>query len=141
MSQQFSNHVRFSPTYHFITIPLIAALLVMSVINLVNSGPGNILQAVMFLLISLLLASVALHARIFALRAQDRAIRAQENLRHFVLTGRPLHQGLRLRQIIALRFAPDEELPELAQQAVAENMSNKAIKKAIRQWRADHHRV
>jgi hypothetical protein len=81
------------------------------------------------------------YTRRFALKAQDRAIRAEENIRHFILTGKPLDTGLRLRQIIALRFASDEEMPALAQRAITEKLSSKQIKQAIKNWRADYHRV
>jgi hypothetical protein len=80
-------------------------------------------------------------ARVFALKAQDRAIRAEENLRHFVLTGRPLDGRLTIRQVIGLRFAADEEFAELAKRAVTESLSEDAIKRAVKSWRADTHRV
>ena len=76
-------------------------------------------------------------ARIFALKAQDRAIRAEENLRHFALTGKLLDSRLTLRQIIGLRFAADGEFVSLAQKAADEKLSEDAIKRAIRQWRPD----
>ena len=81
------------------------------------------------------------YIRIFALKAQDRAIRAEENLRHFALTGKLLPAQLRIGQIIALRFASDEEFPALAAKAAAENLSNKEIKLSIQHWRADWYRV
>ena len=76
-----------------------------------------------------------------ALRAQDRAIRAEENFRHFILTGKPFPPGIRMAQIVALRFAPDEEFPELTARAVSEKLGGKAIKEAINNWKADHHRA
>jgi hypothetical protein len=75
------------------------------------------------------------------LKAQDRAIRAEENLRHFVITGRLLDPGLNIRQIIALRFASDDEFVALAQRAVAGKMAPDAIKRAVKHWRADTYRV
>ncbi len=81
------------------------------------------------------------YSRAFALKAQDRAIRAEENLRHFILTGKPLDKGLRIGQIIALRFAGDEEFPSLVQRASAENLSGKEIKMQIKNWKADLYRV
>ena len=77
----------------------------------------------------------------FPLKAQDRAIRAEENLRHYVLTGKLLDPKLTVRQIIGLRFASDREFVALAQKAAAESLSEDAIKKAIRNWRADTYRV
>jgi hypothetical protein len=62
-------------------------------------------------------------------------------LRHFALTGKLLDSRLTLSQIIALRFASDEELPTLAQRAVDGSLSNDAIKKEIKVWRADTRRV
>jgi hypothetical protein len=80
-------------------------------------------------------------ARVFALKAQDRAIRAEENLRHFVLTGRLLDSRLAVQQIIGLRFASDAEFPALAERAAAEGMAQKDIKAAVKTWRADFYRV
>jgi hypothetical protein len=79
--------------------------------------------------------------RVFALKAQDRAIRAEENLRHFVLTGKLLDPKLTVRQIIGLRFAADAEFPSLAVRAASENLSEDAIKKSIQNWKADTYRV
>jgi hypothetical protein len=79
--------------------------------------------------------------RSYSLKAQDRAIRAEENLRHYVLSGKLLDSRLKMIQIVALRFAPDEEFLALAQRAVSENMSNTDIKKAVKNWKADFHRA
>lgn len=81
------------------------------------------------------------YARVFALRAQDRAIRAEENFRYYLLTGKAFPRELAMGQIIALRFAPDEELAELVTRAINEKMKSKEIKAAIKNWRADHHRA
>ena len=78
--------------------------------------------------------------RAFPARVQDRAIRAEENLRHYVLTGKLLDPRLKVSQIIALRFADDEEFVELTKRAVEEGLTNDQIKKAIKKWKADHHR-
>jgi hypothetical protein len=83
----------------------------------------------------------AYFARVFALKAQDRAIRAEENLRHFVLTGKLLDPRLEVKQIIALRFASDAEFPALAQQAAEKGLSQTDIKAAVKSWRADFYRV
>ena len=72
----------------------------------------------------------------FAMGAQDRAIRAEENLRHFALTGKLLDKRLRKSQVIALRFADDTEFVLLAEKAANENMKPDDIKKAIVNWRA-----
>jgi len=95
----------------------------------------------MLFLLSLVIVLMAWYLRIFALKAQDRAIRAEENLRHFVLTGKLFPSQLRMGQIIALRFAPDAEFLGLVEKAVKENLSNKDIKLAIQNWKADFDRV
>ncbi len=80
-------------------------------------------------------------SRVFPLKAQDRAIRAEENLRHFALTGKLLDRRLSMKQIIALRFASDGEFVELCRKAADEGLSMDAIKKSVKHWRPDHDRV
>jgi cbb3-type cytochrome oxidase subunit 3 len=139
--QNYSNHSRYIPLWHLITPLIMLALLTGSIINLVKATTGNLYSASLILGINVLLIIFYWYSRAFALRAQDRAIRAEENYRHFILTGKPLDKNLRMRQIIALRFAPDEELPALAQRAVAEKLSPRDIKKAIKNWKGDFNRV
>jgi Family of unknown function (DUF6526) len=83
----------------------------------------------------------AFFARTFALKAQDRAIRAEENLRHFVLTGKLLDSRLEPLQIVGLRFASDAEFPALALQAAEKGLSQKDIKALVKNWRPDFYRV
>lgn len=80
-------------------------------------------------------------ARLYGLQLQDRIIRLEEHYRHSQLTNIPLPATLTLAQIIALRFAPDDEFPALAKRAADENLSADAIKKSIKQWRADTQRI
>lgn len=133
--------MRLLPAYHGLTFLLILAGLIGSIINLLHSDASSHYSAALLVVVFLILASLFFYARLFALKAQDRAIRAEENFRYYLLTGKPLDKQLRLGQIIALRFASDEELPALAKRAVDEKLSQKDIKMAIRNWRADHHRV
>ena len=86
-------------------------------------------------------AIMYVYVRLFPLKAQDRAIRAEENFRYYLLTGKPLPDGLRMGQIIALRFASDEEFPALVTRALKENLRSKEIKQAIQKWKADNYRV
>jgi hypothetical protein len=87
------------------------------------------------------LISVSFQCRSFALKAQDSAIRAEENLRYFILTGMRLNQNLSLYQIIALRFASDDEFVSLAEKASEQNLKPNEIKKLIKNWRPDYHRA
>ena len=139
--QDFSNHSRYVPAWHFVTGTLLLALLIGSIVNLVNSAHDNLYSASLLVLVAVILGFVFVYARAFALKAQDRAIRAEENFRYFILTGKRLPQQLRMGQIIALRFASDEELPALVDRAITDELRGKQIKQAIQNWRADHHRV
>jgi FtsH-binding integral membrane protein len=144
--QNFKNHTRFVPLYHYVTSTLIVALLIGSGFGLFhayrNCSNGTALHnAMLFFVTTIALLFVWYFARSFALKAQDRAIRAEENLRHFIATGKALESRLRMSQIIALRFAGDDEFVALAKQAADENLSSKQIKMEIKNWRADNNRV
>lgn len=146
--QNFKNHSRYLPIYHFILPAAILALIVGSCINLYDAcincsstNHGDFYNAILICLTSFVLLFLWWYCRAFALRAQDRAIRAEENFRHFIATGKPLDSRLRMAQIIALRFAGDDEFVTLAKKAVDENLKSKEIKMAIRNWKADHNRV
>jgi hypothetical protein len=141
--QSHKNHAQYVPGFHFITATAIVALLIGAFVNLYNSlnDHANLYSASLICLVAIILCLLFWYIRSFPLRAQDRAIRAEENFRHFVLTGRRLDNRLTMSQIIALRFASDEEMPVLAQQAADNNLSSKAIKESITNWKPDHHRV
>jgi hypothetical protein len=144
--QNFENHSRYVPIYHFVTSTIIGVLLVGSGIGLFHAccnctNHASLHNAMLFFASSLALLFVWFFARSFALKAQDRAIRAEENFRHFVITGKPLDSRLRMKQIVALRFAGDDEFVALAKRAADENLEPKQIKMAIKNWRADNNRA
>ncbi|MEO7531053.1 MAG: DUF6526 family protein, partial [Sediminibacterium sp.] len=129
------------PGYHGLTAIAILALLIGSLFNLCNSSKDNLYSASLITLIAVILLLLFWYIRSFALRAQDRAIRAEESFRFFVLTGKRFPASIKMGQIIALRFAPDEEFTSLTERTVTENLTSKEIKQAIKNWRADHHRA
>jgi len=139
--QNFKNHSRYIPLWHIVIPTILLALLIGSIVNLIQSDAHTHYSAALIVVITLILMCFYGYIRWFALRAQDRAIRAEENFRHFILTGKPLDKQLRMGQIIALRFASDEELPGLAKRAVDEKLSSKDIKQAIKNWKPDYNRV
>ena len=144
--QNLKNHSRFVPLYHFVTSTIIVALLVGSGMGLFHAcsdctNHASLHNAMLLFGMSVALLFVWFFARSFALKAQDRAIRAEENFRHFVATGKSLDSRLRMSQIIALRFAGDDEFVALAKKAADENMEPKQIKMAIKNWRADNNRA
>ena len=143
MKQTYQNHRKVVPVYHYLLYLLIYTVIISSFVKLYQyRGSGeHFYDSLLFLTTGVALFFVAWYTRIFPLKAQDRAIRAEENLRHFVLTGKLLDQRLNVEQIVALRFASDEEFPDLAKIAVEKNLSNKDIKKAIVNWKADNYRL
>jgi len=141
--QNYTNHRRLVPAYHIILWGALFTGLIVSIINVVRHPPhaGGFISSVLIVVLFLCALLTAWHARSFPLKAQDRAIRAEESLRCFILTGKAIDNRLTINQVIALRFAPDDEFAELAARAVTENLSADDIKKAIKNWRADHHRA
>ncbi len=136
--QNYANHKRYNKPFHFLLIPLIF----IGVIYLGYALLEEYTQTNLFLFFAYIaLIIIALYSRAFALKAQDRAIRAEESLRYFILTGKPLPKTLRMRQILALRFAEDEEFVQLVDRCEFDKLSCDEIKKAIIDWRADNYRI
>lgn len=146
--QSFANHARFVPAYHFfafgvLTINLLFRLFLLFRIPRLDTV--GIIETVIGLLVSIALVLLAFYARVFPLAAQDRVIRLEERMR----LGRLLPSGLQGRieelstgQLVALRFASDEELPELVQKVLDGGIRDRtAIKKMIRTWRPDYQRA
>jgi hypothetical protein len=139
--QNYKNHGRYLFAWHILTALGVLALLVGSIVNLVHSAKENLYSASLLVLVSLILLSIFWFARWFALRVQDRAIRAEENLRHYALTGKLLDNRITMSQVIALRFASDAEFVPLAKKAAEEGSSSKDIKMSIKDWRPDYFRA
>ena len=143
MTQNYANHRRYVLMYHAVLFGLLVVTFIGSLVNLYKSlgDHQRLYSASLIAVLSVCALLLFFFCRIFALKAQDRAIRAEENLRHFVLTGKLLDAQLTIRQIIGLRFASDEEFPELARKAAKESLSEDTIKRAVKSWRADTYRV
>jgi hypothetical protein len=142
-TQNLSNHARFVVPYHVVLFLMLLAGLIGGCVNLYQSigDPQRVYSAALLVLLTTSVTMATFFARLFALRAQDRAIRAEENLRHFVMTGKLLDPRVTMSQVIGLRFASDAEFLALATRAADEAMSQQDIKKAIQTWRADEDRV
>lgn len=140
--QNFANHARFHPPFHFFLAPGGIVLLILAVINIVRNYQR--LDSWILLLFAVLFFVAVFLLRANALRVQDRLIRLEERLRLAALAPPELQArigDLTEAQLIALRFASDQELPALAARALAQNMKGKEIKQAIVTWRADTFRV
>jgi Family of unknown function (DUF6526) len=140
--QTFANHARFHPPFHFFLAPGSIVLLVLTIINTIYHYRR--LDAWILLLMGVLFFLAVFLLRSNPLRAQDRIIRLEERLRLQTLLSTELASridDLTESQLIALRFASDNELPGLVAQVLAEKMQSKDIKKAIVTWRPDTFRV
>lgn len=139
--QNYRNHRQLLASWHVITLFAILCLIVGSIRNLIYCNRQVQYSAALLVLVSFIILSLYYHTRKFALIAQDKAILADERLRYFILTGKRMDHRLTTSQIIALRFASDEEMPALADRAAEEKMDKNEIKKQIKLWREDWHRV
>jgi hypothetical protein len=141
--QNYGNHPRYVPMFHFVVLPLLLFTFIGSIVNLIQSlgDHERLYSAALILTLSFAGLLSAFFGRVFALKAQDRAIRAEENLRHFVMTGKLMDPRLSVAQIVALRFASDGEFVALAQNAAQAGMKPADIKRAVKNWRADEYRA
>ena len=142
-TQNYANHRQTVPAFHFVLFPLLVLTFIGSCVNLYCSWGDHhrLYSASLIVVLTFCVLILMFLCRMFAVKAQDRAIRAEENLRHFVLSGKLLDPRLTIRQIIGLRFASDDEFVALAQEAADKNLAEDAIKQAVKKWRADTYRV
>lgn len=142
--QNYKNHTRFEPMFHFFVAPVLLINLIVAIVVLIRRWPHHIWIHAWLLVMAIALFLLAGIARSYPVRVQDRVIRLEENLRYQRLLPPELlaaTQSLTLGQIIALRFASDAELPALVQRTLSENLPPKTIKQSIGKWRADNLRV
>jgi len=141
-AQSYATHRRFYPIYHFFAIPVLAINVGVAAWY-VSKDPSLVSAWGLLVAVALLLGILA--ARTMPLRAQDRVIRLEERTRFSALLPPDLRGRigeLTPSQVVALRFAPDDEVPELVRRCLAgELRSQNDIKRAIKNWRADHLRV
>lgn len=142
-TQTYSNHTRTVFGFHFVLASILLLTLIGGLINLYMAHGDHVRfhTALLIVVLTICCGFLFYYTRTFACKAQDRAIRAEENLRHFALTGKLLDTRLTMRQIIALRFAPDLEFVDLARIAAERNMPAGEIKRAVKNWKTDDNRV
>ncbi|MDM7924248.1 MAG: DUF6526 family protein [Pyrinomonadaceae bacterium] len=141
-TQNYSNHVRWFPLFHFVVSPLLFVLLIWNAVRLYQVPSWDAAMNLVFVFTVIL---VALAARMQALKAQDRVIRLEERLRYAALLSPELAakaSELPLSRVIALRFASDSELESLIAKVINKELATpKDIKLAIKDWRGDFVRV
>jgi hypothetical protein len=143
-TQNFENHAKFYPFHHFVIMPLALIFFIWTIIRTDFSNSDTIIDSIYFLLPSFLILLISVLARLYAIKNQDRVIRLEMRQRYFHLTGTTLYDTedkLSSAQLIALRFAGDNELLALIDKTIKENTAPKEIKKSIKNWKPDHHRV
>jgi hypothetical protein len=141
--QSYSNHVRWDPGFHFFLFP-VAAITAVMVIRRALASPVYNFTSLWPIAVAVAGLYLVFKVRLYSLKAQDRVIRLEERLRLMNVLPAAQHARiieLRPRQLVALRFASDAELPALAERCWTENLEPKQIKEAIKDWRGDFFRI
>ncbi len=137
--QSYKNHARTVPAYHFVAFPIFFINVVWSAYR--AAFVSFSFESVLALLVAIALVLFFFYARIFALTVQDRVIRLEMRLRLRQLLPADLQSRVNdftVAQLVGLRFASDQELPDLARKVLEEELTDrKAIKQLIRHWQAD----
>lgn len=140
--QNYSNHTQRVPLFLASVLTLLLSFIGASVIFFHSmERPAQHHVAMLIAAVSVAGILGVVTSRQSALKAQDRAIRAEENLRHYAMTSKLLDKRLTGKQIIALRFASDDQFLELAREAADQNMTPDAVKRAVKSWRPDTERA
>jgi hypothetical protein len=139
--QNYSNHTRFDPAYHFLLIPVLLLNLIITIVFAVRHFTFTrgwlVVMALAFIIMTGLFRS-------YANKVQDRVIRLEERIRLSNVLPAALQSRigeLSTRQLVALRFASDAELSGLVARTLDEKLASKQIKQAIVSWRGDYERV
>ncbi len=139
--QTYSNHSRIDPPVHYFAFPVLLITLVATIVNLVRHPH---VWTAWLVVLALALVVIGVKARTYALKVQDRVIRLEERMRLATLLPEPLRLrigDLNEKQLVALRFAADAEVPSLVERTLTEKLTPKQIKQAIQSWRPDYLRV
>ena len=140
--QTYQNHVRWIPMFHFVVAPI---FLLNFIWALYRMATGFSAESAITVLVALGLIFTFFFSRVFALAAQDRVIRLEERLRMATLLPddlKPRINDFSSGQLVALRFASDAELADLARKVIEENIEHqKQIKECIKTWKPDYQRV
>ena len=140
--QTFDNHVKLVPLFHYVAAPIFLLNLLLALYRMFT---GVLFETAWDAVMAVGLILIGFFARGFALGAQDRVIRLEERLRmHGLLPDKlkPRIDDFTMDQLVALRFASDTELPNLARKVLDDGIADrKAIKQMVVTWRADYQRL
>jgi cell division protein FtsL len=142
--QSFRSHASFDPMFHGVAGVAVLGNIIFMAIVLFVGIQSRVVLSIWILTLTVVLVVTLLKARMYPLKIQDRIIRLEERLRLDAL----LTENLRKRipeltedQLIGLRFASDDEIPELVHLTLEKNLDRKQIKERIQSWRPDHYRI
>jgi uncharacterized protein DUF6526 len=142
--QNLKNHVRYDPAFHFFIVPMLLLNLIFMIYITIHEWPRYQHTHLWSIVMAIVFFAIAGRSRDGALVVQNRVIRAEERLRlHALLPAedRAHINELSVKQLVALRFASDDELPALFRKTLTQNLEPKAIKASINNWRPDYLRV
>jgi hypothetical protein len=142
--QTLKNHSRLHPLFHFFVLPLLLLNFIFSIYITVHEWPRYKHLHLWWIVMSIVFFAMAGLSRDRSLKVQDRIIRLEERLRLTALLpaeDRAHINELSTKQLIALRFASDQEVPALVRKTLTQDLEPKAIKQNIVNWRGDYDRV
>lgn len=143
-TQNYQNHRKFYPPHHFIYLPLLLALQIYGIYKSLQNDENQLVWILFSVIIFLLLYLSIMVRQHYALGLQNRLVRLEFKQRYFEIYGKrsdEAEENLSFGQIAALRFAYDDEFKELLNKALREKISGDEIKKTIKNWKGDYHRI
>ncbi|HEX7870340.1 MAG TPA: DUF6526 family protein, partial [Chryseobacterium sp.] len=143
-TQNYNNHRKYYPPHHFVYLPLLLVLEVFGIYKIFNDSEHQIVWILFSVIIFLIFYLAIMVRQHYALELQNRLVRLEFKQRYFELFNKrsdEVEEKLTFGQIAALRFAYDDEFKELLLKVLQENISGDQIKKSIKNWRADLHRI
>lgn len=143
-SQNYKNHRKFYPPHHFIYLPLLLGLEIFGIYKIFNDETNQLIWILFSAIIFLLFYLAIMLRQHYALVLQNRLVRLEFKQRYYELFQQrsdEVESRLKFDQIAALRFSYDDEFKELLYKALNDNISGDEIKRSIKKWRPDHHRV
>ena len=139
--QSAAKHAKYDPLTHFVLMPIFSLNLVLSIYWAVHDPEHRLGLDLWLIVLAFALILLNMKTRLYSLRVQDRLIYLEERLRVSALVSPAESLRLTTRQLIALRFASDQELPMLVAHTLGEGLTSRQIKERIQSWRPDLIRI
>lgn len=141
--QNFANHGKFVPAFHFFVLPVMLLNFGWSIYRWIHAG--YTIDGFVGIIVAAALLVGFVMARLMAMKVQDRVIRLEERQRFERVLPADLQSRIpefTIEQLIGLRFASNSELPELARKVLDDKIPDrKSIKQMIKVWRPDFARA